>query len=36
MFEAGVSFDRQIVYQNGATPTVHPDSTVYLRAGISY
>ena len=36
MFEAGVSFDRQIVYQDGIPGTVHPDATVYLRAGLSY
>jgi hypothetical protein len=36
MFEAGVSFDRQIVYQDGIPGTFHPDATVYLRAGLAY
>ncbi len=36
MFEVGVAFNRQIVYQDGIPDMVHPDATVYVRAGLAY
>ena len=36
MFEVGGPFDREIVYQSTIPPDYRPNSTVFLRAGLSY
>jgi hypothetical protein len=36
LFEAGVTFERELVFRSGIPATFRPDPTVYLRAALAY
>ncbi len=36
LFEVGVTFEREVVYKSMLPPTFNPNSTVFLRSGLTY
>ena len=36
LFEAGVTFERELIFRSGNVNTFRPDPTVYLRAAVAY